>query len=111
MPDATRRISAILPELLPDHILTGFPEFMARLPNYCPELDGGLLFKRCLEASRPGEQRGNRLSLMLSTALRVLHQQGAIVLEDRADAVENWSLFPSQSFINRVTHIQRGHAS
>jgi hypothetical protein len=59
-------------------------------------------------AAFPHERRGNRLSLMLSTALRVLHEQGHIVLEKRADATETWTLFPAQTYHNQITHIRRG---
>lgn len=108
IPDSTIRIQPLLPQLLPEVSPISFGEFMNRLAVSCPELDGGVLFERCWEASRPNERRGNRLSLMLSTALRVLNQQGRIVLENRADATENWMLFPAQSYLSRVTHIYRG---
>jgi len=108
IPDCSVRIQPLLPELLPEDSVIPFGTFMVRLAARCPELDGGVLFERCWEASHPNERRGNRLSLMLSTALRVLNQQGRIALENRADATENWMLFPAQSYISRVTHIRRG---
>jgi hypothetical protein len=108
IPDCTVRIQPLLPELLPEDEPIPFGVFMDRLAVRCPELDGGVLFERCWEASRPNERRGNRLSLMLSTALRVLNQQGRIALENRADATENWMLFAAQSYISRVTHIRLG---
>ena len=107
IPDCTIRLRPLLGELLPETDAILFGVFMERLAARCPELDGGALFERCWEASRPYERRGNRLSLMLSTALRVLHQQGEIALEDRADATDNWTLFPAQSYIARATHIRR----
>lgn len=108
IPDATLRIQPLLPQLLPRRN-TDFQmaTFMEQLGKACPELDGGVLFERCWQASRGNERRGNRLSLMLSTGLRVLHARGEIELLQRKDASENWSLFPSQSHINSVTHIRR----
>lgn len=108
IPDCTIRIQPLLPKLLPEENPIPFGVFMDRLAVSCPELDGGVLFERCWGASRPNERRGNRLSLMLSTALRVLNQQGRIVLENRADATENWMLFPAQSYLSRVTHVRIG---
>jgi hypothetical protein len=108
VPDATGRIKPLLVKLLPiDDSETLFSAFMTNLSPLCPELDGGILFNQAWEASRGNEQRGNRLSLMLSTALRVLHKQGEIELIQRADATDSWRLFPTQSYINQVTHIRR----
>lgn len=108
VPDATKRLIPQLENLIPDPDITlPFSAFMAKLCSLCPELDGGVLFNQAWEASRGNEQRGNRLSLMLSTALRVLHKQGAIELIQRADATDSWRLFPTQSYINQVTHIRR----
>ncbi|MEO8609323.1 MAG: hypothetical protein ABI690_15635 [Chloroflexota bacterium] len=108
VPDCTLRVLPLLPDLLPDTDFISFSLFMEHLSAHCSELDGGALFERCWEACRPQERRGNRLSLMLSTALRVLNQRGVITLENRADSTENWTLFPAQSYIARVTHIRRG---
>ena len=108
VPDATLRIRPLLLKLLPDlRIDVPLGAFVARLGAICPELDGGVLYARCWDASHGGEPRGNRVSLMVSTALRVLNQEGAIALIDRRDVADNWTLFPAQSYINRVTHVQR----
>jgi hypothetical protein len=108
VPDATLRIRPLLPRLLPDgRVEVPFASFVARLGAICPELDGGVLYGRCWEAARGGEARGNRVSLMVSTALRVLNQEGAIRLVDRRDVADNWALFPAQSHITRVTHVRR----
>lgn len=108
VPDATVRIRPLLRKLLPNaRVDVPFGAFIADLGADCPELDGGTLYKQCWEASRGDEERGNRVSLMVSTALRVLDKGGDIALIDRRDAADIWSLFPSQSYINRVTHIQR----
>jgi hypothetical protein len=108
VPDCTGRLQPLLAELLPEADFIPFGLFMERLSARCPELDGGVLFERCWEACRRQERRGNRLSLMLSTALRVLNQNGSVALEDRADAPDNWTLYPAQSYNTRVTHIRRG---
>lgn len=107
IPDATERLMPLLPQLLPNVNTIPFNEFMDNLAMYCPELDGGILFNKCWDASRGNTVRGNRLSLMLSTALRVLHSQGRLELRHVADATDVWTLFPAQSYINRVTHIRR----
>ena len=111
VPDATSRIRPLLPTLLPDAgVDVPFGSFVARLGASCPELDGGVLYGRCWEAGRGGEARGNRVSLMVSTALRVLNQEGAITLVDRRDVPDTWALFPAQSHITRVTHVRREEA-
>lgn len=112
VPDATLRLISHLPELLPatDDEMS-FGAFMNQLFRRCPELDGGILFEQCWQASRGNEVRGNRLSLMLSTALRTLHNHGEIELINRPDATETWTLFPAQSHIGRVSHIRRKAAA
>jgi hypothetical protein len=85
-----------------------FGLFMERLADTCPELDGGRLFNHCWQASRGAEQRGNRMSLMLSTGLRSLHNTGVIKLSEQADALTIWRLYPAAgSSLQQVTHIQR----
>jgi hypothetical protein len=110
MPDVSARLQPLLPELLPDvpHTVP-FGVFACSLASRCPELDGGMLFERCWLATYPGEPRGNRLSLALSTALRVLHDSGQVRLMSQADASESWRLAPAQGYPDQsVTHIQRG---
>jgi hypothetical protein len=107
VPDATVRIRSLLPRLVPaPETDLSMNDFMAKLAALCPELDGGILFIRCWQAGRDVEQ-GNRISLMVSTALRVLHASGEIALIERKDAAPAWSLFPAQSHTNRVTDIRR----
>jgi hypothetical protein len=111
VPDATLRLRPLLAGLLSEagrEVAMG--DFMTGLAERCPELDGGVLFERCWEASRGGEVRGNRLSLMLSTALRVLHSSGEIEMAYRRDAGVTWTLFPAQSHTPQVTHIARKEA-
>jgi len=108
MPDAHKRIFRVLSLLLPDSKETPLSQFAERLAEICPELDGGSLFKKCWQASRRADVRGNQLSLMLSTGLRSLHDNGKIRLISHADAKEVWQLYPAQAHpFQRVTHIQR----
>jgi hypothetical protein len=97
----------VLAELFGEQTGLTFAQFMERLAHICPELDGGHLFKYCWQASRGGEERGNRLSLMLSTALRTLDGLGHLRLLSQADASENWRLYPAEgSRHQQVTHIE-----
>ncbi|MGB1250864.1 MAG: protein DpdG [Candidatus Promineifilaceae bacterium] len=112
MPNAQHRLKPLLPRLLPNAQSEPFGVFMERLANVCPELDGGELFEDCWVKSRPNEPRGNKLSLMLSTALRTLHHLGHLTLTELNDAPETWQLFPAHPpSILTVTHIQQGGTS
>lgn len=110
VPDAYSRIAGTLPAIFAADgrgKSLEFGVFARRLGEYCPELDGGLLFERCWQGSRGAEPRGNRLSLMLSTALRVLHDTEFIELERRADATDIWQLFPAEGHgLKQATHIR-----
>lgn len=109
VPDATRRLQPMLPEIFGAQDALGFAQFMERLARFCPELDGGILYTICWQASRGGEVKGNRLSLMLSTALRTLDGLKQIRLLDQADALETWQLYPAEGHRHkRVTHIEYG---
>jgi hypothetical protein len=113
VPDANERLLPLLDELLPDgEKIVLFSTFMEQLAEYCPELDGGRLFERCWQASRGAEKRGNRLSLMLSNALRVLHDSGAIELVSQSDAPVRWQLYAAVGHpLHQVSHIRRGRAA
>jgi hypothetical protein len=110
VPDAHERLRPLLPQLLPDNGREAlFADFAAGLARTSPELDGGVLFERCWEATRPGQVRGNQLSLMLSTGLRVLQHVGSITLTRSRDAGEVWYLYPAEGQnLREVTHIGRG---
>jgi len=110
VPDAHSRLKAVLPKLLsPKEGSLRFGIFARRLAEECPELDGGILFEICWKASRPSEQRGNRISLMLSTGLRVLHDTKAITLIRESDADEKWQMYQAIGYdLNQITHIQAG---
>jgi hypothetical protein len=110
VPDAHIRIRRVLPTLLPEkNEEVSFNVFAERLAITCPELDGGELFERCWDQSRGSEQRGNNLSLMVSTGLRMLNDVGIIQLIQQRDASSNWYLYPAEGHpIGRqVTHIVR----
>lgn len=110
IPDASGRLKPLLADLLsPGTRAVPFGTFAARLSALCPELDGGELFEKCWKAMRGSEVRGNRMSLMLSTALRSLHDDGSIRLERQADATESWLLFQAEGHaLSVVTHIGFG---
>jgi len=106
VPDASKRVRSVLGELFGEQTTLMFAHFMERLASVCPELDGGRLFTYCWQASR-GEEKGNRLSLMLSTALRTLDGLGHLRLLCQADALESWRLYPAEgSRHQQVTHIE-----
>jgi hypothetical protein len=84
-----------------------FSSFMHELSQACPELDGGSLYNYCWDASRPALSRGQNVSLMLSTGLRVLNQLQDIRLYRQADATDLWQLHPAEGHpIQEVSHIQ-----
>ena len=108
VPDATRRVKVVLPEIFLDQETLSFSLFMERLAALCPELDGGQLFLYCWSISRGAESRSNRLSLMLSTALRTLATLNTITLMNEADSSNVWTLYPAEgSPYKQVTHIRR----
>lgn len=85
---------------------------MEQLGEHCPELDGGTLFRRCAQVSRTSDIFGNRLSLMLSNAIRVLDTAGLIRLTLQADAPVKWLLYPAAGHAHQqVSHIQLGRAA
>jgi hypothetical protein len=110
VPDCTERIAPHLDRWLPNATQSlPLGEFMRAIGRDCPELDGGALFQYAQQAGRPTEDRGRRLSLMLSTALRGFHDRGICRLRPVADAAEVWTLFPATGHeLQQVTHIDRG---
>src|SRR5690606_8894174 len=106
-PDAHGRLRQALPGLVPASGAMPSRTLAERLARRCPELDGGVLFEQCWQVSRSAEVRGNRLSLMLSTGLRALHEAGKIKLIYRADATDVWQLHPAEGHpVSVVSHIQ-----
>jgi len=108
VPDARDRVHSLLPQLLPEvGRRVEFGSFLSRLAQHCPELDNGRLFEYCWQASRGQEERDNRLSLMLSSGLRVLANQRIIKMTRIADTSQDWELFPAQGYeLKQVTHIE-----
>ena len=81
-------------------------DFMDWLGAACPEMDGGILFEQCWQASRPSQPRGQQLSLMVSTALGTLHSLKKVRLEYSADAQSRWQIYPSTDYPHgNVTYI------
>ncbi len=108
VPCASNRLKGVLAQLLTqDDQVIKFSLFAERVAELCPELDGGLLFSYCWEASRGSYRRGNNLSLALSTGLRQLHDSSEIELIRQADATDIWQLYPAEGQqIKQVTHIR-----
>lgn len=107
VPCASNRLRVVLAQLLPDGQVIKFSLFAERLAELCPELDGGSLFTSCWDASRGNEQRGNNLSLTLSTGLRQLADSGEIELIRQADATDIWQFYPAEGqVLKQVTHIR-----
>jgi hypothetical protein len=110
IPDVYDRLEPKLTALLPgENQEIALSKFFNGLGDVCPELDGGTLYQRCIQLSRKTDMYRNRLSLALSTALRVLFFERKIELITRADASENWQLFPASGYsVDRITHIRLG---
>lgn len=109
LPNAYDRLHPLLPDLLPAAQEELFGDFMARLAMACPELDGGIVYEKCWASSRNTEARSNRVSLMVSTALRIMHEKKEIQLVYAGDAADVWTLFPAEGQpLSRVSHISRG---
>jgi hypothetical protein len=106
VPDATYRLLGILSDVLNDKNKISITEFIARMSAVCPELDGGNLFIRAWESSRPTEEYGKKLTLMVSTALRTCEKLGYLELTTEPDASDVWQLYDAEGKI-RITHIRR----
>jgi hypothetical protein len=107
IPDATTRLRPILKRLNGNKY--EFSKFIELINKECPELDDGVLFTRCLQSIRStGYQRGH-LSLMFSTALRILHDTKEIMLDLQPDAKERRRLYPAVGHpISEVSRIEIG---
>ena len=108
IPSAHGRLKPLLSSLLPEpDRLVDFGAFLRDLAEACPELDGGSLFEQCWHSRQTSEERANRLSMMLSNALRHLYDAGAIELAHQADAVSRWSLYRATGHpVQHITHIK-----
>lgn len=106
VPDATKRVRALLPSLFEREGTVNVSTFIQALGRRCPELDGGVLYKKCWTASRH-QPPGTTLSLMLSSALRSLHAEGAMRVVNEADATDMWYLYPATGqTLTRITHVE-----
>lgn len=104
-PDAHYRVRPVISELKGSELPISY--FMEILAEQCPELDCGNLFKYCLQELNLAGSRGNNISLMLSTGLRVLNQSGEIKLLKRGDSQSNWSLHKASGYtLTEISHIQ-----
>jgi hypothetical protein len=105
MPDARVRIQPCLAQMRGQEL--SFSAFIRELARACPELDGGLLFQQAWQAGHGGRPRGQRLSLMLTTALRVLDETGIIELIRHADAPDIWQLHEAEGYtLQEVSNIR-----
>lgn len=82
------RVLRALPEIFSGSRKLISEEFMKRLAETCPELDGGEIFQR---ANRDWKKADKQCSLGLSHALIELHEDGVIRLDCPADC-QDWSL-------------------
>lgn len=105
-PNAYKRIRPLLKGFATQSGEFTVQHFIDQLAFYCPELDGGIVYNKVYESIYSESPSHATLSLMLSTALRNLEVEGIIELIDRADALYTRQLFPSQSYLNRVSHIR-----
>jgi hypothetical protein len=105
IPNAKGRILPLLPHILKPGEVIPVDEFIERLGDLCPELDGGSLYKKCYQAVHSRSDRDASLSLMLSTALYQLNAENIISVINEADAMRKRQMFPSQSYINQLSHI------
>ena len=108
IPDAHSRLKIVLSSLFPNQEEEmPIAQFADNLADTCPDLDGGILFEQCWQASRGTEIRGNQISLMLSTGLRSLHDNGQIELIHHVDSRGVWQLYPAQGHpLHRITHVR-----
>lgn len=105
LPNAQMRLTPLLRELRGQRHL--FADFIQLTGERCPELDGGSLFEYSWQSAKPAEVRGQRVSLMISTALRVLNDVRAIDLIHQPDALDRWHLHPADGHrVQEVTHIE-----
>ena len=106
MPNAKGRIIPLLPKIIFPGEIPPVDEFIERLGIRCPELDGGIVYEKCYQAIHGHSAKNAPLSLMLSTALHQLDAENVISIINEPDATRKRQLFPSQSYINQMSHIR-----
>jgi hypothetical protein len=87
-PNPYDRLARRLPVLFRKQLELSIDDFMHRLSEFCPELDGGHLF---LKANTGWDRAGRSLSQGLSHALVDLHADGLLILNCPLDS-DGWSL-------------------
>lgn len=88
-PDPTDRLRRALPVIWGDDRVLDADQFLDRLGQACPELDGGALFNEVTALAYSPSAR--RCTQALATALRRLHDEGELKLHCPADS-KGWSL-------------------
>jgi hypothetical protein len=106
LPNAVVRVGDLLPMVFgTDRESLPVSEFMRRLSAFAPELDDGALYQVAWEANFPATDPPY-FSLMLSTALRTLHETGVLALRRDADAAQLRRLYPAEGTPHRaISHI------
>lgn len=87
-PNPYERLRRKLPEIFARDVRLDVAEFMVRLREACPELDGGVLFR---EANQEHDDRVRRCTAGLSHALVDLHLDGVLRLDCPPDS-SGWSI-------------------
>lgn len=87
-PNPYERLARRLPVIFGEQRELAIDEFMERLSENCPELDGGHLY---LKANRGWDRGARSLSLGLAHALVDLHSDGLLRLNCPLDS-DGWSL-------------------
>lgn len=88
-PDPTDRLRRALPVIWGKDRTLDADQFLDRLGQACPELDGGALFNEVTTLTYNPSARG--CTQALATALRCLHDEGELKLHCPADS-KGWSL-------------------
>lgn len=82
-------------------------EFMQIISTKFPELDRGYLFEYCRQQLDLAQTRENKISLMLSTGLRVLRENKEISLDRHLDSTNVWRLHEASGDLeSSVSHIK-----
>jgi hypothetical protein len=95
IPDPTKRLLRVLPDIFEEHKILEHAEFMSRLALVCPELDGGNLFNEVTVGKYSISDR--TCTKAVAIALRNLHDQKILKLSCPSDNL-GWSLKLSGDF-------------
>jgi hypothetical protein len=114
-PDPTERLRRALPVIWAQNRKLDADQFMERVAQACPELDGGTLFCEATALALAYSSAARRCTHALAGALRRLHDEGDLILHCPADS-RGWSLDKAgTSFVqgqksNRFDAVERGEA-